>query len=112
MTRVSQLIVAAAVLAPALAAAQPNVIRAVEGPIVFTPLQHASLQVEYDGRTYQIDPAQGDATKAKQADLVLVAGDPSNTIADVRKVDTVFRKGVGYDPQKLTDSVKGKMGIW
>lgn len=72
MTRVSQLIVAAAVLAPALAAAQPNVIRAVEGPIVFTPLQHASLQVEYDGRTYQIDPAQGDATKAKQADLVLV----------------------------------------
>jgi hypothetical protein len=41
-----------------------------------------------------------------------VSGDPSSTIADVRKVDTVFRRGIAYDPMKLIDSVKGKVGIW
>jgi len=24
----------------------------------------------------------------------------------------VFRQGVGYDPVKLIDSVKGKVGLW
>ena len=48
----------------------------------------------------------------KQADLVLVAGDPSTTIADVRKVETVFRAGVGYDPARLIASVTGRVGLW
>jgi enamidase len=43
---------------------------------------------------------------------MLVVGDPSTTIADVRNVDTVFRKGVGFDPVKLIASVKGKVGLW
>jgi len=43
---------------------------------------------------------------------VLLAGNPAATIADVRKVETVFRQGVGYDPVKLIDSVKGKVGLW
>jgi len=30
----------------------------------------------------------------------------------VRKVETVFRKGVGFDPQKLIASVAGKVGLW
>ena len=37
---------------------------------------------------------------------------PSASIGDVRKVDTVFRKGIGFDPIKLIDSVKGKVGLW
>ena len=43
---------------------------------------------------------------------MLVAGDPAASIADVRKVETVFRQGVGFDPVKLIDSVKGKVGLW
>ena len=31
---------------------------------------------------------------------------------DVRRVETVFRNGVGYDPVKLIESVKGQVGIW
>ena len=44
--------------------------------------------------------------------LVVVLGDASRTIGDVRRVETVFKNGVGYDPQKLVDSVKGQVGIW
>ena len=63
---------------------------------------------KYLGRDARI----GSIAVGKQADLVVVAGDPSKTIADVRKVDIVFKQGVGYDPQKLIDSVKGKVGLW
>ena len=47
----------------------------------------------------------GSIAVGKQADLVVVDGDPSTTIADVRKVETVFKQGVGFDPAKLIASV-------
>ena len=78
----------------------------------FSPLEAIKISTLNGANYLGRDAKIGSIAIGKQADLVLVAGDPSNTIADVRKVDTVFRKGVGYDPQKLTDSVKGKMGIW
>ena len=58
------------------------------------------------------DKTVGSILVGKQADLMLVIGDPSTTIGDVRKVETVFRRGIAYDPAKLIDSVKGKVGIW
>ena len=54
----------------------------------------------------------GSITAGKQADLVVIAGDPSKTISDVRKVQLVFKQGVGYDPQKLINSVKGRVGLF
>ena len=47
----------------------------------------------------------------KRADLVVVRGDPSTTIADVKNVETVFKGGVGYDSAKLFASVKGQVGL-
>ncbi len=47
----------------------------------------------------------------KAADLVVVDGNPAKDIADVEKVETVFKDGVGYDPQKLIASVRGLMGL-
>ena len=58
-----------------------------------------------------IDDRVGTIAPGKQADLVVVEGDPSQRIADVEKVETVFREGVGYDPRKLIDSVKGVAGL-
>lgn len=78
----------------------------------FLPLDAIKVSTFNGAKYLGRDAKIGSIAIGKQADLVLVGGDPSTTIADVRKVDTVFRKGVGYDPQKLTDSVKGKMGIW
>src|SRR3954465_11006988 len=85
---ISQL--AAAVMLPAAAFAQPSTIPASGGAITITPIQHATVQVEHAGRVIQVDPAQGDLSKAKPADLVLVTdvhGDHLNpdALAKVRK---------------------------
>src|SRR6266436_6606781 len=91
MKLVSVLSVSLALL-PVAAWAQ-SVVPAAGGNITITPLQHATVQVEYGGKVIQVDPAQGDLTKAKPGDLVLVTdihGDHLNPdlIAKVRKSGT------------------------
>ena len=54
----------------------------------------------------------GSIAAGKQADLVVVDGNPAAQIADVRKVTLVFKDGVGYDSAKLIASVKGKVGLY
>ena len=77
----------------------------------FTPLEAIRIATEngaiYLGRQDRI----GTLAPGKQADIVLIKGDPSTNIDDIEKVETVFRSGVGYDSQKLIDSVKGQVGI-
>jgi imidazolonepropionase-like amidohydrolase len=52
----------------------------------------------------------GSIAAGKDADLVLVNGNPAAKISDVENVDTVFKDGVGYDSAKLIDSVRGRFG--
>jgi imidazolonepropionase-like amidohydrolase len=54
----------------------------------------------------------GSIAVGKDADLIVIAGDPATRISDLRKVQIVFRQGVGYDPAKLIESVKGKVGLF
>ncbi len=54
----------------------------------------------------------GSIAVGKQADLVVIAGNPAADIADIRKVETVFKQGVGYDPAKLIAAVKGRVGLY
>jgi imidazolonepropionase-like amidohydrolase len=80
-----------------------------EGHSPLDAIKIATLNgAKYLGRDARI----GSIAVGKQADLVLLNGNPAVTIGDVRKVDTVFRMGVGFDPVKLIDSVKGKVGLW
>jgi hypothetical protein len=60
----------------------------------------------YLGKEKQI----GSLAPGKNADLVVIKGDPSKQISDVENVEIVFKDGVGYDAQKLLDSVKGRYG--
>ena len=88
MKAVSTLTVSLALLPIAVWA--QSVVPADGGNITITPIQHASVQVEYAGKVIQVDPAQGDFSKAKPADLVLVTdihGDHLSEalIAKVRK---------------------------
>jgi imidazolonepropionase-like amidohydrolase len=47
----------------------------------------------------------------KQADLVVIKGDPSKKIEDIENVETVFKDGVGYDSAKLIEAARGLVGI-
>lgn len=58
------------------------------------------------GRDKQI----GSVAVGKNADLLVVKGDPAARIADIENVEMVFKDGVGYDPKKLLDAVKGHYG--
>ncbi len=52
----------------------------------------------------------GSITVGKNADLVVVKGDPSTKIEDIENVEIVFKDGVGFDSVKLLESVKGRYG--
>ena len=78
----------------------------------FTPLEAITISTLNGAKYMGRDRRVGSIAVGKQADLVVIAGDPSRTIADIRKVETVFKRGVGYDPAKLIASVAGKVGLW
>jgi imidazolonepropionase-like amidohydrolase len=78
----------------------------------FTPLEAIRI-CTLNGATY-LGKAKdiGSIAVGKQADLVVIGGDPAANIADIRKVEMVFKQGVAYDPAKLIASVKGKVGLF
>lgn len=77
----------------------------------FTPLEALHIatasNAEFLGQSAHI----GSITPGKQADVVVILGDPSKNISDIEKVETVFKDGVGYDPEKLKQSVRGMVGL-
>ena len=58
-----------------------------------------------------IGDEQGTLAPGKLADLVLVQGNPAERIADVEKVEWVWKNGVAYDAVKLAASVRGLVGL-
>ena len=78
----------------------------------FTPLEAIRIAT-LNGATFlgRADRV-GSIAAGKQADLVVVSGDPATRIGDVRNVQIVFKQGVGYDPAKLIESVRGKVGLF
>jgi imidazolonepropionase-like amidohydrolase len=78
----------------------------------FTPLEAIMIGTlngaKYLGRDLEI----GTIAVGKQADLVILDGQPDRDIAAIRKVELVFKQGIGYDPQRLIESVRGKAGLW
>ena len=76
----------------------------------FSPLEAIKIAT-LNGATYMSKQDQiGSITTGKNADLVVIKGDPSTHIADVENVEIVFKDGIGYDSKKLVDSVKGRYG--
>ena len=78
----------------------------------FTPLEAISIGTLNAAKYLNRDARIGTLAAGKQADIVVINGDPSTAISDIRRVETVFKQGVGFDPAKLIDSVKGQVGIW
>ena len=78
----------------------------------FTPLEAIRIGT-LNGATYLGRAARvGTIAVGKQADLVVIDGNPAARIRDVRHVQMVFKQGVGYDPAALIESVKGRVGLY
>jgi imidazolonepropionase-like amidohydrolase len=56
------------------------------------------------------DDQIGSIEAGKTADLVLIDGDLTSSVSNIRKMEIVFKNGIGYDSQAMFDSVKGKVG--
>jgi imidazolonepropionase-like amidohydrolase len=77
----------------------------------FTPVEAIQI-ASLNGAKYLGEDARiGSIAVGKQADLMVVKGNPAANIADIEKVELVFKDGVGYDSEKLIQSVQGLVGI-
>jgi imidazolonepropionase-like amidohydrolase len=78
----------------------------------FTPLEAISIGTLNGARYLGREARIGSISVGKQADLIVLAGNPAANIAEVRTVEIVFKQGIGFDPAKLIESVKGRVGLW
>ena len=76
-----------------------------------TPLEAIQVATFNGASLLGIDGVTGSIEAGKTADLIVVNGDPSKNISDLRMAEIVFKDGTGYDSKKLFDSVKGLVGI-
>jgi len=77
----------------------------------FTPVEAIHIATQNGAEALGHSDRIGTIAKGKQADLVVVTGDPSKNISDIRNVDLVFRKGVGYSSAELFGAIKGLVGV-
>lgn len=77
----------------------------------FTPEQTIQIMTSKGAKILGFDNHVGTVKPGMDADLVVLAGDPVRKPSDIRNVDTVFRHGIGFDPEKLRESVKGLVGL-
>ncbi|MDE2271992.1 MAG: amidohydrolase family protein [Xanthomonadaceae bacterium] len=76
----------------------------------FTPEQAIHI-ASYNGALFLgLQDRIGSIAPGKDADLVVVKGDPSSHIDDIENVETVFKDGIGYDTAALLRSVRGRYG--
>ena len=77
----------------------------------FTPLEAIQIATYNGAKFLGLEDKIGSIAPGKQADLVILDGNPATQIADIKKVTLVFKDGVAYDPEKLLQSVKGQVGV-
>jgi imidazolonepropionase-like amidohydrolase len=74
--------------------------------------EQAVQVVSFNGaRVLGVDKDLGSVEKGKIADLVLLKGDLVADPSVIRNVVTVYKGGVGYDPTKLINDVRGRVGV-
>jgi imidazolonepropionase-like amidohydrolase len=76
----------------------------------FSPVEAIQIAT-INGATYLGQQQRiGSIAVGKNADLVVVKGDPATRIGDIENVEIVFKDGVGFDSAKLLESVNGRYG--
>jgi hypothetical protein len=77
----------------------------------FTPVEAIRIATSNGAKFLGQEAHIGTIAAGKQADLVVIDGNPAARIADLEKVKFVFKDGAGYDPAKLLESVRGAAGL-
>jgi imidazolonepropionase-like amidohydrolase len=77
----------------------------------FTPVEAIRIATLNGAKFLGEDARIGSVAAGKQADLLVVRGNPSADIKDIEQVELVFKDGVGYDSEELIQSVQGLVGI-
>ena len=77
----------------------------------FTPVEAIKIASFNGAKLLGEDSRIGSIAPGKQADLMIIKGNPAANISDIEKVELVFKDGVGYDSEKLIQSVQGLVGI-
>jgi imidazolonepropionase-like amidohydrolase len=77
----------------------------------FTPVEAIQIATANGARFLGEFDHIGSIASGKSADLAVIHGNPAKDIADMEKVEIVFKDGVGYDSAKLIESVRGQVGL-
>ncbi len=76
----------------------------------FTPVEAIKIAT-YNGAVYMgKQETIGSIATGKNADIVVVKGNPAQKIDDIENIEIVFKDGIGYDSAKLIESVHGRYG--
>lgn len=76
----------------------------------FTPIEAIRIATLNGAKALGLSGKIGSIEPGKVADLVVIDGDISQDIHNIRKIVWVFKHGVGFDAQKIFASVKGEVG--
>lgn len=76
----------------------------------FSPVRAIKIMTGNGAKIVDADDKYGTVEPGKSADLVLIDGNPLETPEEIRNVETVFKRGIGYDSSKLIADVEGMVG--
>jgi imidazolonepropionase-like amidohydrolase len=77
----------------------------------FTPVEAIHIATQNGAKFLGESESIGSIAAGKAADLVVLAGNPAQNIEAIENVQLVFKDGIGFDPAKLIQSVKGQVGL-
>jgi imidazolonepropionase-like amidohydrolase len=76
----------------------------------FTPVEAIHIATQNGAKFLGENENIGSIAAGKAADLVVLSGNPAQNIEDIENVQLVFKDGIGFDPAKLIQSVRGLVG--
>lgn len=76
----------------------------------FSPVDAIEIMTLNGARVLGLEDRIGSVEAGKEADLLVIDGDPVTNPSDIRNVKIVFRDGVGFDSGRLIRSVDGRVG--
>ncbi len=69
-----------------------------------SPGEAIRIATENGARYAGVLPETGTIERGKRADLILVDGDPTKEISDIRRISYVLKEGIGYVPAELYEA--------